>query len=180
MNLDLALILKALHIIGFVSWFAGMFYLVRLLIYHVEAQSKPAAEKSILTGQFTIMEGRLYKAIMIPAMVVTWACGIAMIVNNTALFDASVNGPWLHIKLTLVFLLTGYHHMIAAIMKKIQQETKTYSSSFLRMLNEVATIFLVAIVFLAVLRMNINYLYFGIGMVAFIALIVGAVKMSNK
>lgn len=142
--------LKGLHLIGMVTWFAGMFYLVRLLIYHVEARAKGGEERRILHEQFSIMEKRLYYAINIPSMLITLVFGIWMLVQ----FPTYMEQPWMHVKLTFIFFLIGYHHMIAALMKKAWKEKLAWTSKKLRVLNEVATFFLVAIVLLATVGRN--------------------------
>ena len=92
---------KALHIVGFVAWFAGLFYLVRLFVYHAEALEKPDPERSILVAQYAKMEQRLFGIITRPAMIITFVAGIAMLMINP---DYLQEG-WMHIKLTLVILL---------------------------------------------------------------------------
>jgi putative membrane protein len=137
--------LKGLHLIGMVTWFAGLFYLVRLLVYHVEAKAKPEPESGILQNQFSIMERRLYYAINIPSMIITLVFGTWMLIQNPGYLQE----PWMHIKLAFVLLLVGYHHMIAALMKKAWKGQLAWTSKKLRILNEVATLFLIAIVLLA-------------------------------
>ncbi len=145
--------LKALHIIGFVSWFAGLFYLVRLFIYHVEANERPPAERKVLQDAFEMMALRLYKIITTPAMVVTIICGFGMIAYNPAVFQS-----WLHIKLTFVFLLVAYHFYNRQVLGKLQRKEKTFSSYQLRLWNEVATVFLIAIVLIAVFKNTLNFI----------------------
>ncbi|HAQ88508.1 MAG TPA: TIGR00701 family protein, partial [Pseudomonas sp.] len=96
--------LKALHIVAIVCWFAGLFYLPRLFVYHA------MSEDAISRDRFQVMERKLYRGIMIPSMIATLAFGIGMIALNPALFS----GGWLHAKLALVVLLIGYHHMCGA------------------------------------------------------------------
>ena len=96
---------KSLHIIGFVTWFAGLFYLARIFVYHVEANDKPETERNILQAQYNIMAERLYKIITNPAIIITWLFGIGMLVLN----PAYLQGGWMHAKFLLVFLLSGYH-----------------------------------------------------------------------
>ena len=138
-------LLKGLHLIFMVTWFAGLFYLVRLLVYHIEARQKDDPERSILQNQFSLMEKRLYYGINIPSMILTLVFGIWMLVKNPGYMQQ----PWMHVKLTFIVLLVGYHHMIAALMKKAWKQKLAWSSSALRILNEVATVFLICIVLLA-------------------------------
>lgn len=158
MDINIYHAFKTLHVIGFVSWFAGLFYLVRLFIYHAEAADKPAAVRAVLHEQFSIMESRLYGIIATPAMVITWSGGTAMLV-----YRELADGPWLgtqgwlHVKLLLVVLLTGYHHWCKSLMKKFQAGELPWSSERLRAWNEVATLFLAGIVMLAVYQTRTNY-----------------------
>lgn len=165
--MDFYLLFKSLHIIGFVSWFAGLFYLPRLFINHVEVAVRPEAEKIILQKQFELMARRLYSIIMTPAMVFTWAMGTAMIVHNLMLDPSWLKYQgWLHLKLTLLIFLTGYHHHLKSLMKKLEKGTNTWSADRLRVWNEVATIFLVMIVLIAVYKDFLNFLYMFLGMLA--------------
>src|ERR1700704_4126177 len=95
----------AVHIIVVVCWFAGLFYIVRLFIYHTEAQDKPEPKRKILSDQFVIMERRLWNVITVPSMVLTVAAGITML----CLVPSWLQQPWMHIKLTFVLLLLVYH-----------------------------------------------------------------------
>lgn len=168
---------KAMHIIGFVSWFAGLFYLVRLYIYHAETTEKKSdEEKKILLPQYELMANRLYKIITNPAMIITWLAGISMIVmgytmdaapNYLTIQESFLQEGWLHIKLGLVILLTGYTHYARAIFRKLQNGTNTMSSQQLRGFNEVPTILLAAIVLLAVYRNMQNFGYAFAGLFAF-------------
>ncbi|PCH65937.1 MAG: TIGR00701 family protein [Bacteroidetes bacterium] len=148
---------KALHIVGFVSWFACLFYLVRLFIYHTEALDKEDNTRKVLHEQFMLMEKRLYNFIGQPAMIITIVSGLLLLGN----FNLA-SSPWLHAKLTLIFLLLGYHLVCGSIIKSLKKEKKKFSSAQLRIFNEIATLFLIAIVFLAVLRDTVLSIY-GIG-----------------
>jgi putative membrane protein len=148
-------VFKAIHIIGFASWFAALFYWVRIFIYHVEAQEKPEAERKVLIPQFTLMESRVYKVIANPAMILTLIGGIAMLVNQPFWLKQG----WMHAKLGLLIFLVGYHHYCKSIMKKLAKGETPMTANKLRMFNEVATLFLVAIVLLAVFK---NFANFGL------------------
>lgn len=137
-------ILKSLHIIAFVSWMAGLLYLPRLFVYHVNAKAG-----SDLSETLKIMEARLYGYIMRPAMIATWLFGLSMIAANPALMSG---GGWLHAKLTLVFILTGVHHVFGAWRKKFARDENVKSEKFYRVWNEVPTLILVLVVFLVVLK----------------------------
>lgn len=162
------LILKALHVIGFVSWFAGLFYLVRLFVYDVEANDKPEPEKSILKSAFNAMQWRVYKIICNPAMMITLTAGFAMIALNPAYMKLG----WMHLKLGLILLLLGYHIYTKRIIKKLEAGESVMSPFQLRLFNEVPSLFLAAIAFTAVLGKvgALNYLYLGIGLALFAGL----------
>ena len=136
------LIVKALHIVFVVTWFAGLFYLPRLFVYHA------MSEDAISRERFQVMERKLYRGIMIPSMVATLAFGIGMIALNPALFS----GGWLHAKLALVVLLIGYHHMCGAQLKRFARDENTRSHVFYRWFNEFPVLLLLAIVILVVIK----------------------------
>ncbi|MEH1942247.1 MAG: protoporphyrinogen oxidase HemJ [Nostoc sp.] len=142
---------KAFHIVGFVVWFAGLFYLVRLFIYHVEANLEPEPARTILKNQYQIMEKRLYYIITNPGMFVTIAMAIGLLTTEP---DVLKEG-WLHIKLLFVAILIGYHHYCARLMKKLAVDECGWSGQQLRALNEAPTVMLVAIVLLAVFKNNL-------------------------
>ena len=158
------LAVKALHIIFVVSWFAGLFYIVRLFIYHTEAQLKPSNEAEILSTQFTIMEKKLWWIITTPAMVLTVVFGVWMLVLNPGLLSL----PWMHIKLAFVVLLLVYHFICQRLLKKVANGQFNWSSTQLRLWNELATLVLVAVVFLVELQHSMNWIggtvgFFGVG-----------------
>ena len=148
------LTVKSLHIIFVVSWFAGLFYMVRLFIYHVEAQEKADVEKSILSNQFIIMEKKLWWIITTPAMALTIIFGTWMVVINPSYLYA----PWFQIKLVFVCLLLIYHFLCQRIMMQFKRGVFNWKSTQLRLWNELATLFLVAIVFLVVLKSTFNWI----------------------
>ena len=135
---------KALHIIGFTCWFAGLFYGVRLFVYHAEASDRPSSERDVLLPHLELMQSRLWNIITVPAMWVTLLAGVSMI------YQRGVLEPWLHVKLTLVLLLVIYHLVSGRIRRRQRARSSGWSSRGLRIWNEVATLLLVAIVFLAV------------------------------
>jgi putative membrane protein len=165
-------ILKSLHIIFMVSWFAGLFYIVRLFIYHVEAQEKEDQVRTILSGQFEIMEKKLWWIITTPAMVLTVVFGVWMLALN---WDYYKQAPWMHIKLTFVVFLLIYHFICQKIMFEFHQSKFKWNSMRLRLWNEVATLFLVSIVFIVVLKDSFNWIkgvlgFFGVAIVLMIAI----------
>lgn len=159
--------LKALHIIFVVSWFAGLFYIVRLFIYHTEAQQKSEIEKEILSKQFIDMEKKLWWIITTPAMILTIIFGTWMIVLNAGYY---LHAPWMHVKLGFVALLLIYHFVCQKIMLDLKNNKFNWSSNGLRIWNEVATLALVAIVFIVVLKDELNWWK---GTVGFFAVAIG-------
>lgn len=155
--MELYLFFKALHIIGFVSWFAGIFYLVRLFVYHREAWDLPESEGSILRKQYQIMEGRLYNIIQSPAMVITLIGGIGMLIINSAWLYSG----WMHLKLALVLGLIIYHFYCARYMRLLRGKATRWSSFGFRLFNELPTLVLIAIVMLAVWK-SLSGLWLGL------------------
>lgn len=142
---------KTFHIIGIVVWFAGLFYIVRLFVYHAEAEEKPEPAKTILKQQYELMEKRLYKIITTPGMVVTASMAIAILFTEPEVLKS----PWLHFKLLLVAALIGYHFYCGRIMKQLAAGKSTWKSEQFRILNEVPTVLLLAIVLLAVFKQSL-------------------------
>lgn len=150
-------IAKTIHFIGLVSWFAALFYLPRLFIYHTEALQKSEPERSILCQQFELMEKRLYGIIMTPAMVLTLIGGTTMLVYYG--WDWFISNIWMHWKLGFVFILIGYHYYSKGIIQKLAKGTPTMTSTQLRYYNEIATIILLAVVLLAVFKNRLSFIY---------------------
>ncbi|MFM1914307.1 MAG: hypothetical protein RIR51_2160 [Bacteroidota bacterium] len=171
-------IVKALHIIFVVSWFAGLFYLPRLLVYHSEAQEKDSKEKEILSKQFEKMEKILFIAIMIPAMFLTWITGLSLIYLGW--LDDFEQQIWLHVKLGFVLIITIYHFYCRYIILEFRKGNFIYSGSFLRLFNEIATILLVGVVFLVVQKKTSGLLYSIGGFILFGIIIMLAVKLVKK
>jgi putative membrane protein len=162
---------KALHIIFIVTWFSGMFYIVRLFIYNTEAAEKTEPEKSILNRQFSIMIKRLWFGITWPSALLTLVFGSWMLY----LFG-SVPG-WLGIKIAFVAGLYLYHISLHNIYRQQMQGIYKYSSTQLRLWNELATIFLIAIVMLVEVKQAMS-LWWGLGgLLAFALLLMSAVRI---
>ena len=142
---------KAFHLIGIVVWFAGLFYLVRLFVYHAEASEQPEPAQTILKNQYQLMEKRLYNIITTPGMVVTVAMAIGLIYTEPGILKSG----WLHLKLGLVAVLIGYHFYCGRIMKKLAQDECKWTGQQFRALNEAPTVLLVTIVLLAVFKNNL-------------------------
>lgn len=167
--------IKAIHIIFVVSWFAGLFYLPRLFIYHTEAQRRAPAEASILANQFVIMERLLWRVIMVPAMLLTVASGLFMLHLQRAWLDFG----WMHVKLGFVGVLLGYHVICGRLRAELAAGRFRLTSFQLRLWNEIATILLVAIVFLVVLKSAFDWVWGVLGVAAFAVLIMLAVRIAR-
>jgi putative membrane protein len=167
---------KAIHIIFVVSWMAGLFYSVRLFIYHTEANTLPELERNILQKQYGIMESRLWNIITTPAMVLSILAGLGMLYINPAL----VQEVWMQLKLGFVVALLVYHFICQRMIGQFKQGIFNWSSTQLRLWNEVATILLVAIVFAVILRTALDLAYGLIGLVVLGGSIMVAVKVYKK
>jgi putative membrane protein len=142
---------KALHLIGIVVWFAGLFYLVRLFVYHAEAREQPEPAQTILKKQYELMEKRLYNIITTPGMAVTVAMALGLIYTEPGILKSG----WLHIKLSFVALLLIYHFYCGRIMRQLAKGECQWTGQQFRALNEAPTILLVVIVLLAVFKNNL-------------------------
>ncbi|NVK66909.1 MAG: CopD family protein [Flavobacteriales bacterium] len=159
--------IKALHIIFVVSWFAGLFYIVRLFVYHTEAQDKEETEKRILSKQFELMESRLWWIITTPAMVLAIVFGTWMVVLN---WEYYLYAPWMQLKLAFIGVLLIYHFTCQKILFDFKKGKFNWKSNGLRLWNELATLCLVAIVFLVVLKDGLNWIK---GTVGFFGVAIG-------
>ena len=147
--------IKALHIIFIVTWFSGMFYIVRLFIYNTEANEKPEPEKSILQSQFSIMIRRLWFGITWPSAILTLIFGPWMWYT----YNRFNSVDWLNIKLCFVAGLYAYHLTLHALYKQQSKGIFKFTSGQLRIWNELATIFLLAIVMIAVVKQGISIIW---------------------
>lgn len=172
--------LKALHIIFVVTWFAGMFYMPRLFIYNTEAGSKEDAAKNALREQFKIMMKRLWIGITWPSAILTLIFGSILLLSpgyNWYKIIFKPEGLWLLLKLIFVIGLYAYHFSLHAIYKQQMKDVFKYTSQQLRIWNEVATVFLVAIVNLVIVKESISFVWALIGLIGFIAVLMSAIKM---
>ena len=135
--------LKALHIIAMVCWFAGLFYLPRLFVYHAMSEDQTSSER------FCVMERKLYRGIMLPSMIATLIFGIWLISLNPGYYFSQ---GWMHAKLTLVILLIGYHHVCGAQLKRFARGENQRSHVFYRWFNEAPVLVLFAVVILVVVK----------------------------
>ena len=142
--MNLYLVIKSLHLISAISWMAGLLYLPRIFVYHVEN-----FEKKETTDVFEVMEKRLYNYIMRPAMLLSWIFGIILIYLNG--MDV-LYSFWMQLKLILVIVLTIYHEYLGKCLASLKIKTNTKSSKFYRYINEVPTVLLILIVFIVIIK----------------------------
>lgn len=155
------LYLKALHLIFVITWFAGLFYIVRLFVYQIEANEKTdAAERSILKEHLAIMAKRLWTIITWPSMLLATIFAICLLVLNPILLTQG----WMQIKLGFVTGLIGYHLYCHVIYKNLQNGNFKYSANFMRFFNEGPTLVLFAVIFLVMLRNSIDWLFGVLGL----------------
>lgn len=171
-----SLYLKAIHIIFVVTWFAGLFYMPRLFVYTIEAHGKSEPEKSILLKQLSMMASRLWFGITWPSAVITLVIGTSLIVNQPGWLQQG----FMHIKLTLVFLLYCYHFSLHFLFNQLRKGVVRYTSQQLRFWNEVATLFLVSIVFIIVLKDALSMAWGLLGLVCLTLVIVGGIAVYKK
>lgn len=172
------LYLKAIHIIFVVTWFAGLFYMPRLFIYNIEAETQAPEIQQALRSQFNIMMKRLWYGITWPSAIIT------LILGTWVLYDGGWYKPlmdggasWLWAKLGIVVLLYLYHWTLHRMLNQQLRGEFRYTSNQMRVWNEVATIFLVAVVMLVVVKTNMSLLWGLGGLVAFVALLMSAIKI---
>ena len=142
--MNLYLIIKSLHLIAVISWMAGLLYLPRIFVYHVEN-----FEKQEVTSIFEIMEKRLYNYIMRPAMLFSWIFGIALIYLNG---PGVLTSLWMQIKLVLIIILSGYHEYLGKCLRNLKNGSDNKSSKFYRIINEIPTILLILTVFVVIFK----------------------------
>lgn len=166
--------IKALHIIFVVTWFSGLFYIVRLFVYSAEANAKPQPEKAILLKQFGLMQKRLWYGI-------TWPSAILTLIFGGWLWYLYGSLPtWLLIKLCFVAGLFLYHLSLHSIFKQQARGFFRHTSQQLRAWNEVATLFLITIVMLAVVKQTLSVVWAVIGLIIFSIILLTAIKIYKK
>lgn len=171
------LYLKAVHIIFIVTWFAGLFYMPRLFIYITEAHlNKPEPEKSIIKNQLLIMASRLWYGITWPSAIITLGMGTALIVNQPEWLSMD----FMILKLSLVFFLYVYHFSLHYIFRLLKNDEVKFTSQQLRLWNEVATLFLISIVFLIVLKNSLSMAWGIAGLLVVTMLIMIGIKLYKK
>lgn len=165
--------IKSLHLIFVITWFAGLFYIPRLFIYHIEAWQKSSPEKEILTKQLKLMTKRLWYIITWPSAVLCVLFAIWLLL----LLPSWLQQPWMHIKLGFVVLLILYHLKNHQIFKQLQRDEVNYTSRYMRIWNEGATLILFAIVFLVILKSTFNWVFGVVGIIALGVLLMLGIKL---
>lgn len=168
-------VVKALHLIFMVTWFAGLFYMVRLLVYVREATQEEEPKRSILREQFLIMLKRLWYGITWPSLVLTLTFGIWMLVKDPFYLKM----PWMHLKLGFIVGLVVYHHVCGYLYKRAKNNRLGWSSFQLRMWNEVATLFLISIIFIVVVGQEdlLSWIWGVIGIIGISLLLFLAIRV---
>jgi putative membrane protein len=166
--------IKALHIIFIVTWFSGMFYIVRLFIYNTEAGERPEEEKRILRNQFGVMIKRLWLGI-------TWPSAILTLIFGPWMWILLGSTPsWLEVKLLFVILLYGYHFSLHILYREQKRGVFRFSSRQLRIWNELATLLLFAIVFLASVKQAMGWVGGVVGLLALAGLLMAGIRVYGK
>lgn len=168
--------IKSLHLIFVITWFSGLFYIVRLFVYQIEANEKPSPEKEILLKQYKIMTYRLWYIITWPSAILATLFAVWLLI----LMPAWLQMPWMHVKLGFVVLLIAYHIKCHLIYKELQNDKFNNSSNFMRLWNEGATIILFAVVFLVILKNAFNWIFGVVGIIAFSILILLGFKFYKR
>ena len=168
--------IKSLHLIFVITWFAGLFYIPRIFIYHIEAAQKASPEKEILGTQLKIMAKRLWYIITWPSAILAILFGTWLLVLAPHWFEQS----WMHAKLGIVVLLIMYHIKTHLIFKQLQNDQINYTSNFMRIWNEGATLILFAVVFLVLLKSTLNMAYGMLGLVGLAILLMLGIKLYKR
>jgi len=168
--------IKSLHLIFVITWFAGLFYIVRLFVYHAEAKQKPQPEQDILIKQYQLMQYRLWYIISWPSAVLSSLFAFYLLYLN----PEWLSQPWMHVKLGFVFLLYLYHAKCQQFYLQLQKNEVKKSSNFFRLWNEGATIILFAVVFLVILKSAIDWIFGVLGIFLFSIIIMLGFKFYKK
>lgn len=171
--------LKSLHLIFVITWFAGLFYIVRLFVYQIEAHAKPSPEKEILGAQYKLMAYRLWYIITWPSAILTAIFALWMLLF-TPTGNAWLSASWMHVKLAFVAVLYLYHFKCHQIFKQLQRDEVRYSTNFMRLWNEVATIILFAVVFLVILKNSIDWIFGVLGIICLSVLLMLGFKFYKR
>ena len=169
---------KALHIIFIVTWFAGLFYAVRLFIYHTETLNRPSPEKEILQKEYAIITKKLWYIIAWPSAIITLI--LATFLLLTPIGAAYLKQGWMHIKLVFVVLLYGYHILCHILFKQLQKNEIRFKSGQLRLWNEIATLILFSVVFIVVLKNTISWIFGVSGILGLMILLMLGIKIYKR
>ena len=168
--------IKSLHLIFVITWFAGLFYIVRLFVYQIEAQSKESPAREILSEQYKIMTKRLWYIITWPSMILATGFAIWLLV----LRPFWITDAWMQVKLGFVVALIFYHIKCHLIFKSHYNGAYKHSSNWMRLFNEGATLILFSVVFLVILKNAVNWIYGTLGIVLFSVILMLEVKMYKR
>jgi protoporphyrinogen IX oxidase len=168
--------IKSLHLIFVITWFAGLFYIVRLFVYQIEANEKPSPEREILQKQYKIMTYRLWYIITWPSAILALSFALVLLHIMPSWLDTS----WMKVKLGFVVVLIAYHIKCHLFYKDLQKDVVKHTSNFMRIWNEGATLILFSVVFLVILKNAFNWIYGVIGIVVFSILLMLGVKLYKR
>lgn len=168
--------IKSLHLIFIITWFAGLFYIPRLFVYHIEAAAKQEPERSILTTQLKLMTKRLWYIITWPSAILASIFAFWMLY----LMPAWVEQDWMQVKLGFVVLLYAYHFKSHLIFKEMQQDVIKWTSNQMRLWNEGATLILFSVIFLVIVRDAINWIYGVLGIFLLAAMLMLGIKIYKR
>ncbi|GHA45621.1 hypothetical protein GCM10007103_28370 [Salinimicrobium marinum] len=168
--------IKSLHLIFVITWFAGLFYIPRLFIYHIEAAEKPSPDKEILTTQLKMMTKRLWFIITWPSAILATFFAVWLLI----LIPDWLQQPWMHVKLAFVLLLFLYHFKCHHLFTQLQQDRITWTSTQMRLWNEVSTLILFAVIFLVIVRDAVNWIYGVIGIFLLAGMLMLGVKIYKR
>lgn len=168
--------IKSLHLIFVITWFAGLFYIPRLFIYQIEAHHKRSPEKEILGEQFKIMAKRLWFIITWPSAILAILFGIWLLLLQPVWLEQG----WMHIKLLFVLILLLYHLKTHQMFNQLQRDSVRYTSNFMRIWNEVSTIILFSVVFLAIMKNSINWIFGLLGIVVLAILLMLGIRLYKR
>jgi protoporphyrinogen IX oxidase len=170
------LLIKSLHVIFVITWFAGLFYIVRLFVYQAEAKKKSENERLVLEPQYRLMAKRLWYGITWPSMILTLIFGPWMLGLRPSLLEL----PYMQIKLSFVGGLLIYHIICHRFFLKLQQGVDTNKGTFYRVWNEIATLFLVAIIFLIIMKNEFNWIWGTLGFVVFGIVLMISIRLYKR
>ena len=168
--------IKSLHLIFVITWFAGLFYIPRLFIYHIEASEKPSPDRGILTTQLKMMTKRLWFIITWPSAILATLFAVWLLI----LIPDWLQQSWMHVKLAFVVLLFLYHFKCHHLFKQLQQDKISWTSTQMRLWNEVSTLILFAVIFLVIVRDTVNWIYGVIGIFLLAGMLMLGVKIYKR